>query len=229
MTRNESFKKRIRERMAQTGEKYGAARRVLIDRSARSSGRSWVDEPELSDDRVREATGRGWDEWCELIEAWPGHSDGHSAIATWVNQEHGVDGWWAQSVTVGFERITGLRRRHQRADGTFTANKSRTLAADHTTLRELLLDADGRESLFPGIDTELRSRPGSKVVRLAVGPGVAQIALDPLPDGRLRIAVSHERLTSADEVEAWKAFWGEWFDALAAAADDSAASGTMGP
>ena len=73
-------------------EKYGAARRVLIDRSARSSGRTWVDEPELSDDRIREATGRSWDEWCELIEAWPGHGGGHGAIATWVNQEHGVDG-----------------------------------------------------------------------------------------------------------------------------------------
>ena len=30
MTKNESFKRRVRERMEQTGERYGAARRVLL-------------------------------------------------------------------------------------------------------------------------------------------------------------------------------------------------------
>ena len=74
----------------------------------------------MSDDAVREATGRGWDEWVALIEEWGGHGDGHGAIARWV-EEQGVDGWWAQTVTVGFERITGIRLPHQMADGTFTA------------------------------------------------------------------------------------------------------------
>lgn len=214
MTRQESFKRRIRERMAKTGERYGAARRVLIEQAAHQGGRPWVAEPELSDESIREATGRGWDDWCDVIDAWPGHDDGHTAIASYLVDEHGINGWWAQSVTVGYERITGRRLRHQRPDGTFSAGKTRTIRTDAKLLREMLLDEDGRADLFPHIDTELRSRPTSKNVRLAVGPGIALIDLRPREDGRVTVAVAHEQLPDAGAVEAWKAFWETWLEAL---------------
>ncbi|MGI8937518.1 MAG: hypothetical protein ACR2JF_04740 [Iamia sp.] len=219
MTRQESFKRRIRERMAATGEKYGAARRQLIEKAESPSGRTWVAEPEMSDDAIREATGRGWDEWCDLIDAWPANTDGHTAIATHVREDHGIDGWWAQAVTVSYERITGLRLPHQRADGTFSADKTRTVTVtvDAEALRALLLDDDDRRDLFPGLDTELRSRPTSKVPRIAIGPGVAQIALEQRDDGRVRISIAHERLPSADDVPQWKQYWSEWLAALDAA------------
>ena len=38
--------------------------------------------------------------------------------------------------------------------------------------------------LFPGLETELRSRPSSKVLRISIGPGTAQVALDTQNDGR---------------------------------------------
>jgi hypothetical protein len=91
MTEQESFKRRIRERMAKTGERYTAARRSLVDKSERRSGapagRTWVAEPELSDDSIRAATGKGWDEWCDVIDAWPGHGDGHTAIVAYLHGE----------------------------------------------------------------------------------------------------------------------------------------------
>ena len=43
-------------------------------------------------------------------------------------EKYKVPGWWAQTVTVGYERIKGLRAVGQRRDGTFEANKSRTFA-----------------------------------------------------------------------------------------------------
>ena len=103
MTRQETFKRRIRQRMDKTGERYGAAHRVLIEQSSVEGERKWASEPEMADDTLREATGRGWDEWCDIIDVWPGHAEGHTAIATFVREEHGVDGWWAQTVTVGYE------------------------------------------------------------------------------------------------------------------------------
>ncbi|MGH3668101.1 MAG: hypothetical protein ACRDU7_07410, partial [Acidimicrobiia bacterium] len=135
MTRQETFKRRIRQRMEKTGERYGAARRVLVEQSSTAGGRSWASEPEMADATLREATGRGWDEWCDIIDAWPGHSDGHTAIATFVREEHGVDGWWAQTVTVGYERITGLRLPHQQPDGTFSAGKSSTVTGNAGLIR----------------------------------------------------------------------------------------------
>jgi len=213
MTRQGTFKRRIRARMTKTGERYGAARRVLIEQAS-DGRRTWVAEPELSDESVRAATGRGWDEWCDIIDTWPGHTGGHTAIAAHLQEEHGVDGWWAQSVTVGYERITGLRLRYQQPDGTFSAGKSRTVVADTALLRELLLDDTDRADLFPGLDTELRSPPTSKVIRIAIGPGTAQIALDTQADGRVKVSIAHERLTSSEEVERWKDYWSEWLAAI---------------
>ena len=214
MTRQETFKRRIRERMEKTGERYGAARRVLIERSSADGQRTWLAEPELSDESVREATGRGWDEWCDIVDAWPGHSDGHTAIAAYLREEHGVQGWWAQSVTGGYERITGLRLPYQQPDGTFSAGKSRTVTADTDFLRGMLLDDDDRSDLFPGLDTELRSRPTSKVLRIGIGPGTAQIALDPASEGRVKVTIAHERLPSPAEVDQWKNYWSEWLEAI---------------
>jgi hypothetical protein len=214
MTRQETFKRRIRARMEKTGEKYGAARRVLIQQASADTGRAWVAEPEASDESVRAATGRGWEEWRGILDAWPGHDQGHSAIAAYLREQHGVDGWWAQSVTVGYERITGIRLPYQQPDGTFSAGKSRTVTIDPAILREMILDAEDRADLFPGLDTELRSKQESKTVRLGIGPGVAQIALDPVPDGRVKVSISHERLQSPQSVEEWKAYWGEWLEAI---------------
>lgn len=224
MTRQATFKKRVRARMAKTGERYVAARRQLIEQAERreargseseaTSTRTWVAQPEVGDAALREATGRGWDEWCDVIDAWPGHDDGHAAIATYLVEEHEVPGWWAQTVTVGYERITGRRLPHQQPDGTFTAGRSATVHTDATELRELLLDEAGRTHLFPGMTTELRSRPTSKNVRLALDEGVAEIALEPKDDGRVKVTISHAKLPSLDHVDLWKGVWGEWLEAL---------------
>ncbi len=214
MTRNESFKRRIRERMAKAGEKYGAARRVLIEQAASRQQPAWVSDPGHPDAVIRENTGRGWDQWCELIDAWPGHEQGHTAVASWLQNEHDVDGWWAQAVTVGWERITGRRLPHEMADGTFTANRSATITTDADVLHEMLLDYDDRGGLFPGLDPELRSRPSSKNVRIGLTDGVVEIAIAPKGDGRVTVTVAHAKLSSPEDVVYWKAYWADWLEAL---------------
>lgn len=213
MTKQESFKRRVRDRMTKTGERYNAARRALIDKSS-AGDRGWASEPDLSDDTIKQATGRGWDEWRDLLDAWPGRSDGHTAIAGHVHDEYGVDGWWSQAVTVGYERIAGLRLPYQQPDGTFSAGKSRTVSADPELLRTMLIDDEGRSDLFPGFETELRSRPTSKVLRVAIGPGTAQFAIDPQPGGRVKVAIQHEHLPSPAEVDNWKSYWSDWLEAI---------------
>ena len=168
----------------------------------------------MTDEAVTAATGRGWDDWCDLIEAWPGHADGHTVIAAHLQREHGVDGWWAQTVTVGYERIAGLRLPYQQADGTFTANKSKTVSADADELRAMLLSDDDRQALFGGLETSLRSGQSAKAIRVELGPGVAVFGLTARPDGRTTVSVMHERLPTAEAVEEWKFYWSEWLDAV---------------
>lgn len=68
--------------------------------------------------------------------------------------------------------------------------------------------------MFPGEEVELRSRPTSKNIRLGIGGGVAEISLAPKGDGRAVVAVGHAKLSTDDDVEHWKAFWGDWLAAL---------------
>jgi hypothetical protein len=187
---------------------------VLIEQAASPNERAWAAEPEISDETVRSTTGRSWNEWCDLIDAWPGHTAGHSAIAGYVEAEQSVDAWWAQTVTIGYERITGARLPYQQPDGSFTASRSRTVSVDADILRGLLLDDRDRGDLFPELETELRSRLTSKAVRIAIGSGVATISLDQRDDGRTRVAIHHQRLPSPTEVEYWQGYWSEWLSAL---------------
>jgi hypothetical protein len=75
MTTQKLFKRRVRERMARTGESYTAARR----HAARTRDRLAATRSDLtgatdlaSDERILEVTGRGWAGWLSLLDevAW---------------------------------------------------------------------------------------------------------------------------------------------------------------
>ena len=194
----------------------------------RSVGRRRVAAETLqSDTRILANTGHGWDDWVELIEAGPGRDAGHTAIAAWVHAEHDLSGWWAQGVTVGYERIAGLRLPGQMPDGSFSVSRSRVLVLPAPLLRAALLEGDSRADLFAGLDTELRSKPASKSLRLNVRRaghplGSLLFSADPVPDGRLRLTVTHDKLPSFDDGELWQQYWADWLAAVAAAPAASA-------
>jgi len=97
MTRQKTFKRKVRARMQKTGESYTAARRRLIAAGERPEAGAVEFEPPMSEDAIRERTGRGWDEWFTLLDAWEAASRPHPDVARWLRDEHGVDGWSAQS------------------------------------------------------------------------------------------------------------------------------------
>ena len=119
-----------------------------------------------------------------------------------------LDGWWAQTVTVGWERITGRRLPHQMPDGTFTASVTRTITTDPAALRALLDDEPG--ALFGAMDVEPRSRPGVRSPRFGHESGTIQVTVEPIAEDRARVNVSHSKLGRTDDVAVWKAFWAGW-------------------
>jgi hypothetical protein len=153
---------------------------------------------------ITKGTGKDWNTWCDLIEQWPGHQDGHAAIAAWIHQEFGIDHWWAQGVTVGWERITGRRVPGQMADGSFSVSKSRTLPLEANWLRAELLDDEARQSLIPGLKTELRSKPSSKNIRINVTEGSILFSINETAAGRAKVTITHERLTSVEANQRWR-------------------------
>jgi hypothetical protein len=99
-------------------------------------------------------------------------------------------------------------------DGTFTVTKTRTVAVASQNVREMLLASERRTDLFPGLETELRSRPTSKTIRLKIGPGIALVSLEAKGDHGTRITVAHEQLPTFDVVEEWKHYWAAWLDTV---------------
>src|SRR3954467_10954258 len=79
MTTQKSFKRLVRARMDKTGESYTAARAVLLAANDSEPG----ERPPLatSDATIRERTGRGWEEWFDLLDEWGMAELPHKEIA----------------------------------------------------------------------------------------------------------------------------------------------------
>lgn len=177
--------------------------------------------PDVSDERIRENTGRGWGDWVAVIDAGPGREASHATIAAWLVEEYGVDGWWAQGVTVGYERLTGRRLPGQMQDGTFSVSRSKTLDLDGEEFRERLNDDAARAALLPGLSSAPRSKPTTKAPKFSLSDaetgeelGVLQFRLEPASAGA-KLVVTHEKLPGPRAAECWKQHWGDWLESLA--------------
>lgn len=84
----------------------------------------------LGDEAVERATGRPRAAWFERLDADGAAAWSHAEIARRLVDGYGVDGWWAQGITVAYEQARGIRRPGQRQDGTFEVGVSRMLALD---------------------------------------------------------------------------------------------------
>jgi Domain of unknown function (DUF4287) len=217
MTRQKTFKRRVRERMAKTGESYTAARRMLIADGDRPDAAVPQFQPPVADERVVEATGRGWQAWFEILDGWGAAGRGHTEIARWLREEHGVPGWYSQSITLGYERARGLRAPGQRPDG-FVAGASRTVAVAVERLFEAFTDDALRERWLPGAELRLRTATSPRTARYDWEDGSTRVIVgfESAGDAKSRVALSHERLPDADAADAMKAWWRERLTALKA-------------
>ena len=95
MTTQRSFKRLVRSRMEKTGESYTAARAQLLAATSRSAPRSLT-----SDETIRERTGRGWEEWFDLLDEWGAAERTHREIARWLAEQQGVHplAWNVQAI-----------------------------------------------------------------------------------------------------------------------------------
>ena len=210
MTTQRTFKRRVRERMAKTGESYTAARRILIANGDRPEAAVTEFDPPVADERVVEATGRGWADWFAVLDEWSAASRSHTEIARWLREEHGVDGWYSQSLTVGYERARGLRAPGERPDG-FAVGASRTIAVPVERLFDAFEDVAVRERWLPdgSLHTRTATRPRTARYDWEDGTTRVIVGFEQAGDGRSRVALSHERLPDADAAGEMKAWWRE--------------------
>jgi hypothetical protein len=175
-----------------------------------------VAEPGVSDAAVQRATGKSWDEWFALLDAWQGTTRNHTEIARHVYETYGIDGWWAQNVTVGYERARGMRALHERPDG-FSGNASKTFPVPVERRFAAFVEPDERERWLEGIELRNRTSQPNKSARFDVLPKDGRLAVTFVAKGPQKSAtqLQQERLADADDVARWKALWKEQLARLA--------------
>lgn len=175
-----------------------------------------IAEPGFSDAAILKATGKSWDEWFALLDAWGATAQTHPDIARHVAEAHGVDGWWAQSVTVGYERARGMRALHERPDG-FSMSASKTFPVPVERLFAAFVEPEERERWLEAVELRNRTNQPHKSARFDVLPGETRLALFFTAKGpqKATAQLNQERLADADDVARWKAVWKEQLALLA--------------
>ncbi len=215
MTRHKSFKRLVRTRMEKTGESYTAARAMVLAAEPSAD----VPKPPLvaSDATIRRRTGRGWEEWFDLLDEFGAAERSHREIARWVADQLGIEPlvWEAQAVTISYERGRGMRVVGQHTDG-FRITASKTVEVPAERLFDAFVDETQRRKWLP--DGELRertaTRPRSARYDWAGGDTRLMVTFDAKGPAKSTVAVQHARLADAEEAERKKLFWRERLTAL---------------
>ena len=210
MTRQKSFKRLVRSRMQKTGESYTAARAVLL--TAENSAVAERAPLATSDESIRQRTGRGWETWFDLLDAWGAAELPHKEVARRVAAELAIEplAWNAQAITVSYERARGLRAVGERSNG-FAVTAQRTVAVPVERLFDAFVDGSLRERWLP--EDELRERtatkPKSARFNWADGETRVNVTFLKKGDANSTVAIEHARLADAGEAERMKGFWRE--------------------
>jgi hypothetical protein len=213
---DKDFKRLVRRRMQKTGESYTTARaqlrkqippRVTVPAIAASD---YAKVAGRSDAILKERTGCTWNRWVKALDQEKAYTWEHREIAKYVSEKYKIQGWWAQTLTVGYERIKGLRATGQRRDGSFEANKSKTFAVPLPELYHAFHDSRTRRMWLPGVDLTVRTATRDKSVRIT-WPDRTSVEVGFLSKGPAKslVAIQHGKLPDKAAAVQVKKYWAE--------------------
>jgi len=220
MPKQKDLKRRVRVRMKKTGEAYTTARAQLVRKKAPAKpapatpkgAASHAALAGMSDAAVAAKTGKNWKQWVAALDAIGAAELRHAEIARKLHDDLGVPGWWTQMVTVGYERIRGLREKGQRRGGGYEVGKSKTFAVP---IAELYAAFGRRERWLGKPQPTVRKATPEKSVRWK-WPDGTNVEFYFLPKGVAKsvLHVQQRGLATRAKAEEMRAFWGERLSAL---------------
>jgi hypothetical protein len=226
MPTHKDFKRLVRARMRKTGEAYTAARAQLLKHlptttsAPASSPAPPPARPDyaalagMTDAAVEKRTGCTWEKWVWALDRAGAEDWSHRAIAEYVHGTYKVPDWWTQTVTVGYERIKGLRAIGQRRSGGYEATKSKTVAAPADVVYRAFADARVRRTWLPGIKVTVRKATPGRSVRMTWDDGTSVEVWLTSKGGKTSAQVAHRKLAGKDDADRRKAFWTERLSAM---------------
>ncbi|MDQ3044998.1 MAG: hypothetical protein M3R06_07600 [Chloroflexota bacterium] len=177
---------------------------------------SRVADPGLSDASVERGTGKSWDAWFGILDSWGAASHSHAEIARYLVETHHLGGWWAQGITVGYERARGMRAVHERTDG-FSVAVNKMFPVGVERLFSAFTDEATRDRwLAPGTLSHRSAKEYSAARFDVIGTGVRlHLYFTAKNPEKSSVAIELARLDSAEDVEPTRALWKERLTELA--------------
>jgi hypothetical protein len=224
MPTNKDFKRLIRSRMQKTGESYTSARAQLLKQRppqaspapVRAAPADYARLAGMSDAAVKAKTGCTWERWVKALDYLGAVHLPHRDIAELVRKKYKVGDWWTQTVTVGYERIKGLRDIGQRRSGAYEASKSKTLAVPLARLYRAFSDERTRDRWLAGATIGVRTAARGKSMRWTWADGtLVQLYFTGKGRGKSQVAVQHTGLAGREAALRAKQYWGDRLGALA--------------
>ena len=213
MPTQKDLKRLVRTRMQKTGESYTAARSRVLEKKLPTDLESRAG---MSDAAVRAKTGKTWRQWTLALDALGAVFMPHKEIARRVFDGGDVSHWWAQSVTVGYERIRGLREIGQRRGGSYEANKSKTFAVPVAKLYRAFSTARTRATWLEGIEPKTRTSTVNRSVRWTWPDGTSVHAyFTNKGPKKSQVSIQHTGLARKPDIEQAKESWARRFALLA--------------
>ena len=231
MPTQKDLKRLVRARMKKTGEAYTTARKQILTkrtstksapaaipaRAAKSPALVTSDYAKIagmSDAALKEKTGCTWDAWVGALDYYGAAEMSHRDIAKLVAEKFKVGDWWTQTVSVGYERIKGLRTRGQQRDGTFGATKSRTYHVPVDTLFDAWMNPKTRNRwLNANVRVRVATAPKSMRLDWPDG-GIIAVGFTSKGATKSAVALEHSHLPDRETAARLKEQWAERLDAL---------------
>jgi hypothetical protein len=163
-----------------------------------------------SDVAVHRATGRDWNAWFRQLDKSGAAKLDHKTIARGLGDRNPkLSPWWAQMITVHYERARGLRVKHQKCDGSFSASISKTVGVPVAKLYEAWIDSKKRQHWLPDAPLHIRKANKNKSLRITWDGGPSIIDVQFLAKGasKSQVALDHEDLPNLAAVPRMQAYW----------------------
>ncbi len=223
MTENKDLKRIVRARMKKTGESYTSARAQITTKSqpkktvadalpARPapSPKEYGAIAGISDAVIKQKTGCNWERWVKSLDYHGAAEMSHREIAKIVKETYKVPSWWTQTVTVGYERIKGLRARGQQRDGSYQTTKSKTFNVPVETLFDAWKNAAKRRRWLDGAAVKVRTATAPKSMRLDWnGESIISVLFASKGDSKSSVSIEHTKLPDREAVDQLKHYWSE--------------------
>ncbi len=192
-------------------KKAPAKRKVAAKTAAKKpAGKRKGAAPEMSGAAVKAKTGRSWSQWFAVLDQAGAAKMTHAAIAKLIATRHKIPGWWAQAVTVGYERARDLRQVNETLTG-FRTSVSRTLDAGMDAAFDAWDSAKTRAA-FLKEKVDFSTRNPGKNLRFTWKVGRVEVRFVVKGPKKTQVTVNHTGLKSAADVGRFKAQWTEAMD-----------------